>query len=950
MINKKSTLWEFSSVKIHFLTGAFLFALVLYSFSAAHAQISVENSTVTRQSTETVKARENNIELHVHLKDEEGDNVGGSYNIMVSTEPIWFEEVLDFNPPNKGEETFSISVSTPGIYNEVSVKVYENEEWKTIGFFDVTVEAADADRFEFNAISSPQTAGEKFEISITAYDEFDNTATSYTEKAALSDDTGTISPDKTDSFTEGIWTGTVTITTAGENIVITATCTVNSGLNGKSNEFDIVPAPANSQSITEQPSKTTAGEAISPAPAVKLTDEFGNPVEGIEVTLSLNKNSFATGTETTRTTGLDGTAAFTGIVIESADTDYQLTFNANAIDVDNVISVLFNVTPAAADYFQFDSIASPQTAGEEFEITITAYDVHGNTDTAYAGTADLSETTETISPDKTGSFTEGIWTGNVTISSAQSNIQITAEDGSITGSSNQFDIAPGETQYITVSPEVSAVIAGETQAYDAIAYDAYDNEIKDVTADTQWSVEEEAGGYWEDNVYTSEKDGEWTITGEYGVFEATATLNVGEFVTPVLKWAEVEGYENRGVNPAFGSEKEEFMYKVKYRDPSDSLKEIKLIINRGGGEEEYEMKHKSGEISQGAIFESTTSFSFSYSDNPRYRFYARNNSTVAVGEPAEVTWGPVIYDSVVFYGHRPESDKENKSRVIDCSIKVEVLDADIDDAEFEVYQGTGTQEYDYKGEAQFTGSEIKAGKVEFKQGINYIRYIVYEEGSERRWVSGFNRVMIKEFSEPRISLIQPGGGDRVSLRPSFEFEVSRLYYIQSATVTITGPGLERDGQVFYYPGDLDYDISAGILSFTYSGPPLKSGEEYEALIKIKADNKKTAIKSTAFIVADELLSDFLNYPNPFNPNGGGTTFRYYLGHKARVSINIYDNSRSLVKNIVKDEVKLPGQNEEIWDGRNFKGEITANGIYYAEIIAEDKQEHRMYLPVAVLRR
>ncbi|MGM0567621.1 MAG: hypothetical protein ACQESB_00220, partial [Elusimicrobiota bacterium] len=365
---------------------------------------------------------------------------------------------------------------------------------------------------------------------------------------------------------------------------------------------------------------------------------------------------------------------------------------------------------------------------------------------------------------------------------------------------------------------------------------------------------------------------------------------------------------------------------------------------------EYEMKHKSGEISQGAIFESTTSFSFSYSDNPRYRFYARNNSTVAVGEPTEVKWGPVIYDSVVFYEHRPERDKENTKRVIDCSIKVEVFDADIDYAEFEVYQGTGTQEYDYKGDAQFTGSEIKAEKVELKQGINYIRYIVYEEGSEKRQVSGFNRVLVKEFDQPRISLIQPGGGDSVSLSPSFEFKVSRLYYIQSATVSITGPGLETDELVFSYPGDLNYDLSTGILSFTYSGPALKSGEEYEALIKIKADNEKTAIKSTSFIVADELISDFVNYPNPFNPSGGDTTFRYYLGKKAKVSINIYDNSRSLVKNIVKNELKLPGQNEEIWDGRNFKGEFTANGIYHAEIIAENGQEHRMYRSIAVLRR
>ena len=67
---------------------------------------------------------------------------------------------------------------------------------------------------------STQTAGTAFSITITAKDSSGNTVTSYTQPSTLSVSTGTISPTSTGEFTNGVWTGQVTLTQSGTSISI----------------------------------------------------------------------------------------------------------------------------------------------------------------------------------------------------------------------------------------------------------------------------------------------------------------------------------------------------------------------------------------------------------------------------------------------------------------------------------------------------------------------------------------------------------------------------------------------------------------------------------------------------------------------------------------------------------------------------------------------------------
>ncbi|GAH77699.1 unnamed protein product, partial [marine sediment metagenome] len=76
-----------------------------------------------------------------------------------------------------------------------------------------TIDPASLHHFTLSNIST-QTAGTAFSITITAEDEFFNTATSYTGPNSLSDTTGTILPTTTGDFIAGVWADIVTITKA----------------------------------------------------------------------------------------------------------------------------------------------------------------------------------------------------------------------------------------------------------------------------------------------------------------------------------------------------------------------------------------------------------------------------------------------------------------------------------------------------------------------------------------------------------------------------------------------------------------------------------------------------------------------------------------------------------------------------------------------------------------
>lgn len=93
-------------------------------------------------------------------------------------------------------------------------------------------------------------------------------------------------------------------------------------------------------------------------------------------------------------------------------------------------------------------------------------------------------------------------------------------------------------------------------------------------------------------------------------------------------------------------------------------------------------------------------------------------------------------------------------------------------------------------------------------------------------------------------------------------------------------------------------------------------------------------------------------PNPFNPmlRGGESIVEifYELELHGSVTITIYDASRALVRQLIRNNDKEAGLNVELWDGRNSEGSIVANGTYICVI--ESSSGEQSSIPILILKR
>jgi hypothetical protein len=91
------------------------------------------------------------------------------------------------------------------------------------------------DHFDFSAISSPQTVGVPFSVTVTAKDAYGNAVTDFTGSVSLTATIGNVSP-ASFSLTSGTGNGYISLNTAGDNIQITASA---NGKQGQTNPFNV---------------------------------------------------------------------------------------------------------------------------------------------------------------------------------------------------------------------------------------------------------------------------------------------------------------------------------------------------------------------------------------------------------------------------------------------------------------------------------------------------------------------------------------------------------------------------------------------------------------------------------------------------------------------------------------------------------------------------------------
>ncbi len=295
--------------------------------------------------------------------------------------------------------------------------------------------------------------------------------------------------------------------------------------NAASNEFNVTAAAADLVSIETQPTITTAGYTIEGQPEVLVTDEYGNPVEGLDVTVSeAGSYGFDGGTDTV-TTGADGIATFSDLVIYIAG-DYQLVFIAAGV-TDKTASNEFNVTAAATD-----SIAAKNTtatAGVEGTIEVTATDQFGNvvegetirTEDAdgldgLGGTADTDENgvaAFTFNEKTAGEYTP----------------EFSAETEGVVNDTATVTVESGEAADLSVTAVVSTVTAdgNEKLEFTVTVEDAYGNPVENVvliTTDNATGTVDYNG----DESLTTDANGQVIVTATSTVAKDNITFTFTE--------------------------------------------------------------------------------------------------------------------------------------------------------------------------------------------------------------------------------------------------------------------------------------------------------------------------------------------------------------------------------------------------------------------------------------
>ncbi len=112
-----------------------------------------------------------------------------------------------------------------------------------------------------------------------------------------------------------------------------------------------------------------------------------------------------------------------------------------------------------------------------------------------------------------------------------------------TDSGETYIVYGGGPITLTTTPTNQTIASGQSITYTATASNSF--KVRDVSAKTTFTIENGAGGSWNDNVYTAGVAGTWTITATYQGVTDTAILTV----TPTLT-VNISGTGLVDINPS----------------------------------------------------------------------------------------------------------------------------------------------------------------------------------------------------------------------------------------------------------------------------------------------------------------------------------------------------------------------------------------------------------------
>jgi hypothetical protein len=145
----------------------------------------------------------------------------------------------------------------------------------------------------------------------------------------------------------------------------------------------------------------------------------------------------------------------------------------------------------------------------------------------------------------------GSWSSNIYFPATAGSWTVTATVAALSGTS-PLTVNHGGINSFAISPASQTLDAGSSQSFTATAYDSYGNSW-DVTNSTIWSIEASAGGSWSNNVFTSCKAGDWTVSGTSSGLSDEASLTVNHGVVNSIAITPASGAVTAGSSQAYAA-------------------------------------------------------------------------------------------------------------------------------------------------------------------------------------------------------------------------------------------------------------------------------------------------------------------------------------------------------------------------------------------------------------
>ena len=334
-------------------------------------------------------------------------------------------------------------------------------------------------QFIVSSSASSSTAGASFNVTVTAKDQFNNTATGYTGTVHFTSSDVLVSAGSglptNYTFLVGddgqrTFTGVI-LKTAGSKTVTVADTGAGT-INGTSSSVSVSPSTMHHFGVSP-PATVTAGTAF--VFTVTSQDQFNNTVPSyagtVQISTSDSQNSGSNPATLTNGSGLFA------ITLKTAGSQTLTASDASNANL-NGTSGSFNVVAGAVHHFGISAPATA-TAGTAIDVTVTAFDAYNNTATGYAGTVQLTSSDSQASLPGNYHFVSddnGRHTFSVTLKTVGGKT-ITVTDTVqtvLTISTSNISVGHGAATHFSVSMQSSAV-AGSTVNVTVTALDAYNN-------------------------------------------------------------------------------------------------------------------------------------------------------------------------------------------------------------------------------------------------------------------------------------------------------------------------------------------------------------------------------------------------------------------------------------------------------------------------------------------